>query len=324
MIALELNGQLVYQGGWNGRLQEMLGLVGNKQPTLPFATPLGTLRNIEYVRASLDAFQRSGAETGAVSGNVWKINVAAKDIDLATAKQMARDKIAAKRFEVETGGVIANSKYYSTDRDSQAAIARASGTVSWKAAGTVVRDVVQEDFMTDIERQQQLADLGYKIGKGSGHNCNCLIDSLLQLLVHHKVVKGPPSGFAVHLWRSELCEMTRSNLCRHDNIGLRPRLRDENNKEVHATEEQHARAFLEHHKHGKAILQSLLNLAKLQNECFERTLLIIVFFRFDGRIVNPFDDPVVYEFRNDSDMPVLDMYLYNTTGDSHTGLHIER
>ena len=148
MIALELNGQLVYQGGWNGRLQEMLGLVGNRQPTLPFTTPLGTLRNIEYVRASLDAFQRSGAETGAVSGNVWKINVAAKDIDLATAKKLARDKIAAKRFAVETGGVIANSKYYATDRDSQAAIARATGTVSWKAAGTVVRDVVQEDEST--------------------------------------------------------------------------------------------------------------------------------------------------------------------------------
>ena len=117
--------------------------------------------------------------------------------------------------------------------------------------------------------------------------------------------------------------MTRSNLCRHDNIGLRPRLRDENNKEVQATEEQHARAFLAHHKHGKAILQSLLNLAKLQNECFERTIRIIVFSRFDGRIVNPFDDPVVYEFQNDSDMPVLDMYLYNTTGDSHTGLHYD-
>ena len=148
MIALELNGQLVYQGSWNGRLQEMLGLIGNRQPTLPFTTPLGTLRNVEYVRASLDAFQRSGTEAGAVSGNVWKINVAAKDIDLATAKQIARDKIAAKRYEVETGGVIANSKYYSTDRDSQSAIARATGTVSWKAAATVVKDVVQEDEST--------------------------------------------------------------------------------------------------------------------------------------------------------------------------------
>ena len=148
MIALELNGQLVYQGSWNNRLQETLGLVGNKQPKLPFETSFGTLRNIEYVRASLDAYSKSGSETGALSGSVWKINVAAKDIDLATAKQIARDKIATKRFEVETGGVVANDKYYATDRDSQAAIARATGTVSWKAAGTVVRDVVQEDKST--------------------------------------------------------------------------------------------------------------------------------------------------------------------------------
>ena len=33
--------------------------------------------------------------------------------------------------------------------------------------------------------------------------------------------------------------------------------------------------------------------------------------------------PVVYEFQNGSDMPTLDMYLYNTTGDSHTGLHYD-
>lgn len=45
-----------------------------------------------------------------------------------------------------------------------------------------IRDVVQEDFMCDTQRQEQLVDLGYKIGKGDGHNCNCLIDSLLQLL----------------------------------------------------------------------------------------------------------------------------------------------
>ena len=66
-----------------------------------------------------------------------------------------------------------------------------------------------------------------------------------------------------------------------------------------------------------------MDLAKLQNESFERTIRIIVFSRFDGRIVNPFDDPVAYECQNDSDMPALDMYLYNTTEDSHTGLHYD-
>lgn len=73
----------------------------------------------------------------------------------------------------------------------------------------------------------------------------------------------------------------------------------------------------------KTILQSLIDSAKLQNENFERTLRIIVFSRFDGRIVNPFDDAVVYKFRNGSDMPALDLYLYNTTENSHTGLHYD-
>ena len=186
-----------------------------------------------------------------------------------------------------------------------------------------MRDVVQEDYSTDEQRRQQLADLGYKIGKGSGHSCNCLIDSLLQLLLHHNVVQGPPSRLPMSVWRNELCEIARSHLCNHDNIALRPRLRDENYKEIHATEAQHSRAFLGHHKHGKAILQSLIDSAKLQNENFERTIRIIVFSRFDGRIVNPFDDAVVYEFQKDSDMPALDLYLYNTTENSHTGLHYD-
>ena len=39
--------------------------------------------------------------------------------------------------------------------------------------------------------------------------------------------------------------------------------------------------------------------------------------------MNPFDDAVVYEFRSESDMPPLDLYLYNTTNASHTGLHYD-
>ena len=100
-------------------------------------------------------------------------------------------------------------------------------------------------------------------------------------------------------------------------------MRDEKYTEIQATDEQHARAFLEHHKHGEAILKSLIGSARLQNESFERRIRIIVFSRFDGIIANPHDDPVVYDFRDDSDMPALDMFLYNTTDDSHTGLHYD-
>ena len=114
---------------------------------------------------------------------------------------------------------------------------------------TCINDVVAKDSMSDMQRQEQLLDLGYMIGKATGHNCNCLIDSILQLLMYHKVENGPPANFSVQTWRNELCEMTRAHLCKHENVALRPRLRDENYKVIDASDDEHARAFLEHHKH---------------------------------------------------------------------------
>ena len=145
MIALENDGAVLYQGSWTRRLQEMTGLLGNKQPPLPHATAAGTLRAVEIVKPSLQAYQREGAESGELSGDVWKITVAAKDLSLDQAKAQALSEIAQTRFSVETGGVIVGGKFYSTDRDSQASIARAGGTVSWKCAGTVTRDIKKLD-----------------------------------------------------------------------------------------------------------------------------------------------------------------------------------
>ena len=105
-----------------------------------------------------------------------------------------------------------------------------------------MRDVVHIEFMHDIERRQQLVSLGYKIGKGSLQGCNCLIDSLLQLLLHHEVVKGPPcTKMSLTSWRIELCEMTRCHLRQHEKLHLRPRLRDEMYKEFFASEHEHGR-----------------------------------------------------------------------------------
>jgi len=148
MIALENNGDVLFQGSWSRRLQELTGLVGNAQPPLPHATAAGTLRDVEYVKPSLLAYQRDGAETGALDGDVWKITVAASDLSLEQAKAQALNEIANTRYVVETGGVIVAGKFYSTDRDSQAAITRASGTVSWKCNATVTRDIEQSDGST--------------------------------------------------------------------------------------------------------------------------------------------------------------------------------
>ena len=148
MIALENDGNVTYQGSWTRRLQEMTGLLGNKQPPLPHVTAAGTLREVEYVKPTLLAYQKDGAESGEINGDLWKITVAAADLSLDQAKAQALNEITNTRYGVETGGVIVGGKFYSTDRDSQASIARASGTVSWKCNGTVTRDIEQADGST--------------------------------------------------------------------------------------------------------------------------------------------------------------------------------
>lgn len=145
MIALENDGNVVFQGSWSRRLQEMTGLLGNAQPPLPHSTLAGTLRAVEYDKPSLLAYQQDGAESGALAGDVWKITVTAKDLSLDQAKAQALSEVAATRYAVEIGGVIVSGKFYSTDRDSQAAIARASGTVAWKCCATVSRKIDDDD-----------------------------------------------------------------------------------------------------------------------------------------------------------------------------------
>ena len=44
------------------KLQEMIGLVGNKQPKLPFDTSLGTLRNVGFAKPVLDKYQVAGTK----------------------------------------------------------------------------------------------------------------------------------------------------------------------------------------------------------------------------------------------------------------------
>jgi hypothetical protein len=145
MIALEKDGNVLYQGSWSRRLQEMLGLRGNAQPALPYTTDSGTLRAVEFVKTSLLSYQQKGAESGVVDGDVWRITTSVTDVGLSQAKEIALAQISRTRHAVETGGVIVNGKFYSTDRDSQAAISRASGTVNWKCHATVTRKIDDVD-----------------------------------------------------------------------------------------------------------------------------------------------------------------------------------
>ncbi len=141
MIALEKDGALVLQGTWNKQFQELTDLRGNAQPALPFVCSNGTLRNVTYVNPTLKNFQHESGESGEIDGDVWKITTTASDLSLINAKAQALEQIAQYRYESETVGIVSGGKWYSTDRDSQASIARASGTVSWKCCSTVTRKI---------------------------------------------------------------------------------------------------------------------------------------------------------------------------------------
>jgi hypothetical protein len=141
MIALEKDGSILYQGSWTRRLQEMVGLRGNSQPSLPHVTSAGTLRNVEYVKPSLLKYQCEGSESGKLEGAVWKLTVGVKDLSLDQSKEQALKEICSTRYNVECGGVLFNSKWYCTNREAQNAIANASGTVNWKCCATVTRSI---------------------------------------------------------------------------------------------------------------------------------------------------------------------------------------
>jgi len=103
---------------------------------------------IETVRAALQKYQQDIESARELDGTVYRITYAAADIPLDQAKAQALAEIATTRYVVETGGVIVADNFYSTDRDSQSAIARATGTVSWKCCATVTRDIEQPDGST--------------------------------------------------------------------------------------------------------------------------------------------------------------------------------
>ena len=145
MLVLEKDNNVLYQGSWSRRLQEMLGLRGNAQPPLPYTSDVGTLRAVEFAKTSLLSYQQKGQESGVVEGDCWRITTSVRDVGLPQAKEIALARISRTRHEVETGGVILDGKFYSTDRDSQAAIARATGTVNWKCNATVTRKIDDVD-----------------------------------------------------------------------------------------------------------------------------------------------------------------------------------
>ena len=77
------------------------------------------------------------------------------------------------------------------------------------------------EYPSDEERRRRLKDEGYTVGRGSAQGCNCLADSLLQVLMHHKMVRKPLKTASERLWQHEVCVAARKHLCEHSNPSLR-------------------------------------------------------------------------------------------------------
>ena len=112
-----------------------------------------------------------------------------------------------------------------------------------------------DQYPRDASRRKELFEQGYIVGKSSGHGCNCLADSLLQLLLHEEVLKSPDNTLALEKWRPDMCQQVRKHL--NDNVdeALRPRDRNDSQVVLDVLEDVHASAFLQHHRHSQAIIK---------------------------------------------------------------------
>ena len=97
-----------------------------------------------------------------------------------------------------------------------------------KKCALLCQDAVMVDQdPRDASRRKELFEQGYIVGKSSGHGCNCLADSLLQLLLHEGVLQGPENILALEKWRHELCQKVRKHLNDNVNEAFRPRERND-------------------------------------------------------------------------------------------------
>ena len=108
-------------------------------------------------------------------------------------------------------------------------------------------------------RQRLLVGEGLHKGNGEAHGPNnaCLADSLLQLPMRENVINchAFASDLSEKQWRRKACLDVRAHLCSHADVTLRPRQRDHTSAVVQdVSAEEHALAFLEHHRHGIDII----------------------------------------------------------------------
>ena len=132
------------------------------------------------------------------------------------------------------------------------------------------------------------------------------------------------SEAATRKWRRDACVAVRAFLCSHPDASLHPVQRDHTNSVVNsASPEEHALAFLEHHRHAVAIINFFLTYTGPRKDEAKRGFRVVVYTRFDGDVVDPFIDAPTLPSENDIGLPLIDLHLYNNTGNGVSGFHYD-
>ena len=87
--------------------------------------------------------------------------------------------------------------------------------------------------------------------------------------------------------------------------------------------DQHARAFLEHYAHASEIVILFLAYAGVANANISRGFKLIVLTRFDGDVIRPEEDALIFGRSGDAMLPPVDLRLFNNTGTGTSGFHYD-
>ena len=190
----------------------------------------------------------------------------------------------------------------------------------------IALDNVVIEAKSDSQRQHELRACGKTIGRGLVYSTNaCLADSLLQLLALHGFVDQAFKGdtYASVVKRRELCARARRSLVEHENELLHPALRDRLGNVMVASDEEHDRAYLEHDRHGEALVRFFLQDCQSPRLIEPRGVRIVVYTRFDSPNNDPHALAVTFGRTVDASEPAVDFEMYNVTGSDTAGTHYD-
>ena len=173
---------------------------------------------------------------------------------------------------------------------------------------------------SDEQAIARLRDRGYerRFGKLWGRN-NCLADSLLQLLVIHRVIHGDRlDGELSDQWRRDACNANRNRLCA--NPVLHPR---------DGRGSQDSEAYLQHHVHARSTLEFFLDAGqcpafRVRDGVPDAGIVLVVHTRYDEDVLAAgIIDRTTYLDRVGAVDAPLEFHLYCHTGDDIRGYHYD-